>query len=324
MRLRDYLASKAIALCAVGIAIILWGVFAYLCGANAVLLWGSEGFFVTAVIVRYAAGYAVVNGRLKRLQKSRDELDKKYLLGEILPKPRDGVEREYYDVMSTVSRSAIGEAERTEREKEEYCEFVEQWIHELKTPLTACSLICDNGGEPTKIKRELKRADNIADTALYYARLRSIQNDTVICTTDIRKTLDDAVKSQRELLIAAKISVEINGGFTVHTDGKAVGFVVKQLLVNCAKYCAGCHITMTAENGTLKFSYNGVGIDSSELPLIMRRGYTGAEGRRIGSTGMGLYVSSEICKRLDIDFSAQSELGKGTAFTMVFPNLTKS
>lgn len=135
MRLRDYLASKAVMLCAIGIALILWGVFAYLCGANAVLLWGSEAFFAVAVIVRYAVGYAVVNSRLKRLKKSAAELDKKYLLGELLSKPHDSVEREYYDVMSSVSRSAIGEAENAEREKEEYCEFVEQWIHELKTPL---------------------------------------------------------------------------------------------------------------------------------------------------------------------------------------------
>lgn len=324
MKLRDYLASKAIMLCAVGIALVLWGVFAYLCGANAVLLWGSEAFFVVAVIVRYSVGYLVVNSRLKRVQKSRDELDKKYLLGELLPKPHDSVEREYYDVMSSVSRSAIGEVESAEREKEEYCEFVEQWIHELKTPLTACSLICDNGGEKAKLKRELKRADNIADTALYYARLRSLQNDTVIAATDLRKTLDDAVMSQRELLTAAKISVEINGGFTVSTDGKAVGFVIKQLLINCAKYCAGCHIVMTAENGVLSFSDNGVGIAPNELPLIMRRGYTGTAGRRIGSTGMGLYISSEICKRLEIDFTAQSEVGAGTTFFLKFTNLTKS
>ena len=324
MRLRDYLAGKATVLCAVGIALILWGVFAYLCGANAVLLWGSEAFFVVAVIVRYAVGYAVANNRLKRLQKSRDELDKKYLLGELLPKPHDSVEREYYDIMSTVSRAAIGEAEKAEREKEEYCEFVEQWIHELKTPLTACSLICDNGGDSTKIKRELKRADNIADTALYYARLRSLQNDTVIAAIDLRKTLDEAVIGQRELLTAAKISVEINGGFTVDTDGKAAGLVVKQLLINCAKYCAGCHITMTAENGVLTVADNGAGIDPSELPLIMRRGYTGEAGRRIGSTGMGLYIAAEICKRLDIDFSVQSVVGEGTTFKLIFPNLTKS
>ncbi|MDE7165115.1 MAG: HAMP domain-containing histidine kinase [Clostridiales bacterium] len=324
MKLRDYLASKAVMLCGIGIALIVWGVFAYLCGANAVLLWGSEAFFVVAVVVRYSVGYAVTNSRLKRLQKSHDELDKKYLLGTLLPKPPGSVEREYYEIMSSVSRSAIGEAENAQREKEEYCEFVEQWIHELKTPLTACSLICDNGGDKSKLKRELKRADNIADTALYYARLRSPENDTVIAAIDLRKVLDDAVISQRELLTAAKISVEINGGFTVDTDGKAVGFVVKQLLINCAKYCAGCHIVMTAENGVLSIADNGVGIASDELPLIMRRGYTGTEGRRIGSTGMGLYISSEICKRLEIDFTARSEVGKGTTFYLKFPNLTKS
>ncbi|MDE7464590.1 MAG: hypothetical protein K2M48_06130, partial [Clostridiales bacterium] len=252
MKLRDYLASKAALLCFIGIALILWGVFAYLCGAGAVLLWVSEAIFIVAVVVRYTVGYVVVNNRLKRLKKNKDELKDKYLLGDLLPKPHDGVEREYFDVMQSVSRSAIGAVEGAEREREEYCDFVELWIHELKTPLTACSLICDVDGNVTKIKRELKRADNIADTALYYARLRTPENDSVITATDMRHTVDEAIKSQRELLVAAGIGIDVDGGFVAHTDGKAVGFVIKQLLINCAKYCAGCHIVITIENGEVK------------------------------------------------------------------------
>lgn len=326
MKLREYLASKAIVMCFLGIALIAWGVFAYLCGGNAVLLWGSEAFFMTVVIVRYAAGYVRVNERLKHLRKSKAELRDAYLLGELLPKPYDGVERQYFDIMKSVSRSAIGMVQTAERDKNDYCDFVEQWIHELKTPLTACSLICDNGADATKLKRELKRADNIADTALYYARLRTFANDTVIAGADIRAILDEAVKSQRELLIAAGIGVEIEGGFLAQTDGKAVGFVVKQLLINCAKYCNGCHIRITAEDGVIAVADNGPGIASHELPRITKRAFTGEAGRRIGSTGMGLYIASEICNRLGIDFSVTSEPGKGSTFFLrfhTFDRLTK-
>lgn len=97
MKLREYLASKAIALCFIGIALIAWGVFAYLCGANAVLLWGSEVFFIVTVVVRYSVGYVLRNNKLKRLRKCIDELPDKYLLGEVLPKPHDGIEREYFE-----------------------------------------------------------------------------------------------------------------------------------------------------------------------------------------------------------------------------------
>lgn len=318
MKFGEYAASKAAALCGAAIAAIVWGVFAYLTGAEPVLLWMSEGFFVVAVILRYAIGYALVKKKLDKLKKCTDGLAEKYLLGEILEKPTDATEYEYYSVMSEVSRSAIGAVQTAQREKEEYLQFVEQWIHEIKTPLTACSLICDNGADAVKIKRELKRADNLTDGALYYARLRKPETDTVIAQCDVSYLIAEAVKSQRELLVAAKISVETHGDFSVFTDGKSVVFVIKQLLINCAKYCAGCRITIAADGGTVTVADNGIGIAAHELARITDRGFTGAAGRKAGSTGMGLYIASEICKRIGIGFSVESELGKGTKFSLRF------
>lgn len=324
MKLRNYLASKAVFLCFIGIALIAWGVFAYLTGANAILLWGSEAFFLIVVIARYTAGYFIADKRLNRLHKTIDELHDKYLIGEVLEKPHDSVEREYFEVMKTVSRSAIGAVENAEKEKTDYCDFVESWIHELKTPLTACSLICDNGADKQKLKHELKRADNIADTALYYARLRTPQNDNVITRVNLREVVDGAIKSQRELLTAAKISLDVDGEFFAHTDGKSIAFVLKQLFINCAKYCPACHIEIKLEDGVIRVADNGPGIASHELPRITQRGFTGEAGRKIGSTGMGLYIASETCKRLSVDFSVQSEYGVGTEFSLAFENYEKN
>lgn len=318
MKLRDYLASKAVMIIGICIFAVVWGVASYFMGANAALLWGSEGLFALAAVLRYSIGYAVVRKRLNKLYAKRDGLDKKYLLGELIDKPSDAVEREYYEVMRTVSGAAIGAVENAEREKEEYCEYVEQWIHEIKTPLTTCTLICDNGADAVKLKRELKRADNLTDSILYYARLRAPERDTVIAATDVQKVIADAIMSQRELLIAAKIGVETRGSFTVHTDGKAVGFMIKQLLVNCVKYCRGCHVKIVAENGVITVADDGAGIAPHELPRITARGYTGALGRQAGSTGMGLYIVAETCKRLNIELSVSSKQGVGTTFAFDF------
>ena len=173
MKWREYIASKAAGLCFLGIAALLWGIFAYFAGANAAVLWGSEIFFACAAAIWLALGFFSVSKRLKKLEKTLEGLKEPYLLGELLEKPRDAAEKEYFRVMKEVSRSAIGTAETALKEKEEYCEYVESWIHEIKTPLTACSLILDNSGDTGKLKRELKRADNLTETILYYARLRS-------------------------------------------------------------------------------------------------------------------------------------------------------
>ncbi len=318
MKMRDYFSSKAVSLCFCGIAALCWGAFAYIAGASPVLLWGSEIIYVAAVILRYSAGYAATNARLKKLKRNKDELSEKYLLGELMEKPHDAVAREYYYVMKEVSRSAIGEAERAAREKEEYFEYVEKWIHEIKTPFTACSLICDNGADEVKLRRELKRADNLTDSVLQYARLRGAEQDTVISRVSVADIIAEAVKSQRELLVAAKISVTAQGDFPVCTDAKAVSFILRQLLINCAKYCYGCGVKITADNGILTVADNGPGIAEHELPRIFNRGFTGEYGRKAG-TGMGLYIAAELCKRLDIEYGAKSEQGKGTVFTFSFP-----
>ena len=72
MKMRDYFSSKAVSLCFCGIAALCWGAFAYIAGASPVLLWGSEIIFVAAVILRYSAGYAATNARLKKLKRNNN------------------------------------------------------------------------------------------------------------------------------------------------------------------------------------------------------------------------------------------------------------
>ncbi len=318
MKLREYLAAQAAGLCLYFAAVVMWGVFAYFVGANAALLWGSVGALVAAAFVKCALGFLFARRRLDRLAAIKDGLSEKYLLGEILPEPFGAVEREYFEIMKEVSRSAVGAVEDVKRDKEEYFGTVEKWVHEIKTPLTACSLICDNGGGADKLRRELKKADNLTDTVLQYARLRSAERDAAIAEASASVLMNDAVMSQREILTAAKISVAVDGDFITHTDGKAVRFMLKQLLINCAKYCVGCRIEMTAADGKITVSDNGAGIAAHDLPRVFDRGFTGARGRN-GGTGMGLYIVSELCKRLGIELSVSSREGEGTAFVFEFP-----
>lgn len=315
-----FLRSKSLALCAALLCACIWATIAYIVGVNAVFVVLSLCALALAIVLWLGAEYALSNHRIERVKRLFKEVEEPHLVSELLPRPLNAAEEEYFAVMKNVSRSAIGAVETERSLRREYCEYVESWIHEIKTPLTACSLILSNGGDPKKLRAELKRAENLTENILYLARLRTIETDTQISAVSVRAVADGAVKSQMELLLAAGVSVEVEGDFTAYTDAKAVEFVLKQLLSNAAKYCPRGHVSIAAQGNELCVQDDGCGISPHELPRVFARGFVGSAGRRSGGgTGMGLYIAHELCSSLGVGLGVQSKEGEYTRFTLLFP-----
>lgn len=319
MRIGEYIASRLETLCLLGIGGLYICLVSYFCRIPTpvtIILLGSGAF---AVIVWLVTGWWIANRKLKNLRSRLEALPEKYLIGETLARPKDAVEQQYFLLMKEISRSAIGAVDRARAEKEEYSDYVEQWVHEIKTPLTACSLILANGGDPAKLRRELRRADNLSDTILHYAKLCTVEKDLQIGAVDLRTACDQAVREEMELLIAAGIAVSVQGAGRVYTDPKLLVFVLKQLLINCAKYCAGCQIQMILAENSLVFEDNGPGIPAHELSRVTDRGFTGTLGRSTGkSTGMGLYIVKRLCEKMSVGLEPASREGEFTRFTFTF------
>ena len=319
MSFRDYIGTKAVSLCLAAIGGLYLFLVCYVCGIPLSLLLVLLLSGAVVLLLCLAAGWRRADRRLRMLRSRLDAMPEKYLIGETLPRPRDAVELQYHLLMREISRSAIGAVEQARAEKQDYCDYVESWVHEIKTPLTACALILANGGDPAKLRRELRRADNLTETILAYARLRTAEKDTQISAVGLRAACDQAVREEMELLIAANISVFIEGEATVYTDPKLLVFILKQLLINCAKYCPGCRVDISLGERSLTFSDNGSGIPAHELKRVTERGFTGSAGRARGeSTGMGLYIVSELCKTLNIAMEIASEEQRVTRFVFRF------
>lgn len=279
--------------------------------------------FIFSEIIFIIVDFFIKSRRIKRLESILNSLDDKYLAGELIGEPDDANQRYYFTVIKAISRSAIAVAEKERREKNEYIEFIESWIHEIKTPLTACTLMLDNGTDPKSMRRELKKADNYIETILYYARLRSGGRASVLSRFDSKEVINEALKDQKLLLIAAGISVELKGSFYIYSDIKSIRYIISQCLVNCSKYCKGCHIEIISEENTIRIKDNGPGIPSHEIKRITDRGYSGKNiSNEITSTGMGLYIVQSICRNLDIDFLIESVVDEYTQISFKFRNLT--
>ena len=100
------------------------------------------------------------------------------------------------------------------------------------------------------------------------------------------------------------------------TDKKWLGFVIGQILSNALKYTKKGKISIymsKARSHTLVIEDTGIGIRQEDLPRVFEKGFTGYNGREEGcSTGIGLYLSGKIMKKLDQGIRIESELGKGT------------
>lgn len=285
---------------------------------------GGIGFlFAAAGLV---SDWLLKRRREKRLRATIGGIERKELLGEVLAAPPDTEERIYYDALKAVSRASLTRIAEAEREKADYREFVEQWIHEFKTPLAAMSLIIDNGCDTGKLRRELERADNLTEEVLYYARSVSPDRDLVIRETDLPAVAAAAVAGLKNNLIAAKLRVAITGAGTAYSDGKWLGFIVKQLVLNSSQYTpAGGRISIEVCPESICVRDDGIGILPEELPRVTQRGFTGTNGRaREKSTGMGLYIVRVLCEHLGIGLRIDSAPGEGTAvFLLLSETLRK-
>ena len=78
-------------------------------------------------------------------------------------------------------------------------------------------------------------------------------------------------------------------------------------------------ITTRTNNGSLEIiiNDNGIGIQSDDLNQIFEPFFTTKEGEN--GTGLGLFITSLIVKKHNGKIAVESEMGKGTTFTVAFP-----
>ena len=85
----------------------------------------------------------------------------------------------YYQLLKMAGKSMLEQIGEIERERLEYKEYIEQWIHEIKTPITAMKLLCENHRmDWTKeLLLELEKTNRFTEQALYYARSEHTEKD---------------------------------------------------------------------------------------------------------------------------------------------------
>ncbi len=290
---------------------LLWVCF--LCLAGGVFFWD----------------FICLRRRVSYMQKAMEALDRKYLFAEIVQAPATERERVYFALMKTALKAMTEEVSACERRGREYREFIEQWVHEIKAPLTGIELLCEN--HKTDVTREIRtQTEQMArsvEQVLFYARLGSVEKDYMIAEISLYTCVCEALAQNKRCLIQNGVCVHTEAvSGTVCTDPKWVQFILNQILLNSVKYQGGRPLIIDMESReqgagvTLSIRDNGMGIKESELPRVFEKGFVGSNGRAgKNATGIGLYLCAQLCGRLGIGIEIQSEAGVYTEVLLHFP-----
>lgn len=257
------------------------------------------------------------------------KLDKKYLIAEVIGRPRNTTALPYFLLMKIAQKSMLEELTLIKNNRKEYKEYIEQWVHEIKTPISAIKLSAENNkSEVTRyILSELENLEQYVDQALFYARSEHVEQDYLIRECSLVFCVHECLTKHKQMFIKNKIKVQLEGlDKNVYTDKKWLSFIITQLLINAVQYkkASEAMITITSENVQngvkLMITDNGIGIAAHELQRVFEKGFTGSNGRRLASsTGIGLYLCRKLSLKLGLILEIESEEGLYTQVSLFFP-----
>lgn len=275
------------------------------------------------------------------------EQKKKQTFLDFLTEPDNYHEEKLLKTLYASEADAIRLLGRILREKESACsklendladyeEYVEEWVHEVKTPLSLLTMILDNRKEeisaPVLYKLDYIRSKLWEDVTqiLYYARLKGTQKDYIFESVNLCACIKEVLEDYRPLLTEKQFLIDNQiDSFSVFTDRRGIRFILSQIISNAVKYsCDTPKLTITLEHthhaDILSIQDNGIGVRSCDLPYIFEKGFTGetADNRK-KATGMGLYLSKKMADDLGLHMDVQSEWKKGFKISILFPIIRK-
>lgn len=273
--------------------------------------------------------YRGKNKRISRTFALLEELEHKYLLSEVMDVPDTNEGLAYFKILKACNKSMLEQVSATKRDRKEYKDYIEQWIHEVKTPIAAIQIICANNKSElsSKVLSELQKIDLYAEQALYYARSDEAERDFLVKEVTVTDMIHQAIADNKQILLRNDVHVNVeSSSYTVYTDRKWVEFILKQLVTNAVQYrnehSPEIRFQVVPILGGLALTVkdNGIGISENDLPRIFDKGFTGDNGRiRKKSTGMGLYICKRLCDKLGIYVEAASFPDEGTSIILKFP-----
>ena len=258
-----------------------------------------------------------------------DKLDKKYLVIEMLNPPNFQEGEILYNKLYGINKSMLENIKNYEISMNDFKDYIEMWIHEVKIPLSSLVLMIHNNKNniSSKMVDQVNRLDNYVDQVLFYVRAENAEKDYLIKKTYLNKVINKIALKNKDYILENNIDFNVlNCEKKVLTDSKWLEFIIDQIINNSIKYkreIVSSFIKIYTEENNEEIRLiiydNGIGIDAKDLPRVFDKTYTGTNGRlKSKSTGMGLYIAKNLCEKLGHKIAIESKVNEYTKVIITF------
>ena len=334
MNFKTFIKDKILAITLLTIAVITIEIFLipYRFGSFIKLYIPIIIFFIYVIVLLIE--YFHKRKFYQNLQNTLDSLEEKYLIAEIIKDPNFLEGKILRDIILQVDASMIENVNKYKYIQEEYKDYIELWIHEIKLPIASGKMVIENNKNAVtkSIDEELDKIESYTEQALFYARSNTLEKDYYIKKSSLKEIVNESIKKNKNSLIQEKIILNIHDlDLEVYTDSKWMIFILNQLIQNSRKYkkpqenlVIEIYAKQNQESVTLCINDNGIGIKQEEITKVFEKGFTGTNGRNANkrSTGIGLYLCKKLCHKLGLGIALNSQEKIGTQVKIIFPKST--
>lgn len=226
--------------------------------------------------------------------------------------------------------------------EEERDEFISVVSHELRTPITITEagisnamIMYEKDVNNPKIKQTLEESH---DQVVFLANM---MNDLSTLSRAQRNNLNidlatlNPIDIAKELYSQYKPQVEAKGlefklkvpdsMETIITSKLYLDEILQNFITNATKYTKEGSVTLSVENDKrgVRFSVTdtGIGISTSDQERLFDKFFRSEDyrTRETGGTGLGLYISLKLARRMNGKINFQSQLNKGSTFSITVP-----
>lgn len=328
MNLKAYLLDKKIYFIGHGMSLLLLSIFLSVVNLNLssiifilmFMLFGHVAYLIHDYFRRFK--YYV------NLLRDFNQLDKKYLITELTEAPNFYEGALLESLLKETNKCMNDELAVHRLALKNYQEYVETWVHEIKTPIAAAHLLIENNSSlvNNQVKQEITKVEDYVEQALYYAKSQHVEKDYIIKRVKLDDLIHETLRKYSKLLISKKCEINIEfQDVCVYTDYKWTVFILGQIVKNSIQYSQvpmslAFKVKELNHQVILEVKDKGIGIPQSELKKVFQKGFVGSTGRlQSRSTGIGLYLCKQLAMKMGLQIELESKVDTGTTVRINFP-----